>query len=306
MKLSVIVVSFNTKKLLENCLESLTENTRDLDYEIIVIDNASKDGSKKYLSKLSKKNKKVKLIFNSRNLGFGAANNKGLKKSKGEYLLLLNSDTVINDNLLMEMVEWMDNNKQVGIVSCMLRNVDGTIQGTGGYFPTLPKVFTWMTFIDDLPVIDKLIKPFHPMHTQSPFHKGGSEYEKQRELDWVTGAFFLIRKKAIDQIGYFDKDYFMYTEETDLCFRAKKAGWKVVYLPQWHITHLGGASGTSELPILSEYKGVKLFYKKHMPKWQLPILRFLLKIGAFLRIIVFGILKGSSSAKTYAKAFRIA
>jgi GT2 family glycosyltransferase len=306
MKLSVIIVSFNTKNLLKDCLESVIANTKNLRYEIIVIDNNSNDSSKEYLKKLSNKNKKIKLVFNSENIGFGVANNQGIKKSEGEYLLFLNSDTVVKDNLLKEMVGWMDKNSKVGIASCMLKNTDGTIQATGGYFPTLPKVFTWMTFIDDIPVIDLAIKPFHPMHVQSPFHKGGSEYKTQRELDWVTGAFFLIRKKVVGQIGGFDEDYFMYTEETDLCFRAKRAGWKVMYLPKWSIEHAGGASSQAELPIISEYKGIKLFYRKHMPSWQFPILRLLLKVGALLRIVVFGVLKGSGSVKTYAKAFQTA
>jgi hypothetical protein len=116
----------------------------------------------------------------------------------------------------------------------------------------------------------------------------------------------LIRKQVIGQIGYFDEDYFMYTEETDLCYRAKKAGWKVYYLPQWEITHYGGASGESWGHVIPEYKGVKLFYKKHYPSWQYPFLRLFLKIGALWRIFVVGALKGKEAAKVYAKAFKIA
>ena len=112
-----------------------------------------------------------------------------------------------------------------------------------------------------------------------------------------------MKREVIKDVGYFDKDYFMYTEEVDYCFRAKEKGWKVWYLPKWSIIHYGGASSTREFPILSEYKGVKTFYRKHMPSWQYPVLRFLLKFGAFLRIFILGLLKGSEAAKTYAKAF---
>jgi GT2 family glycosyltransferase len=141
------------------------------------------------------------------------------------------------------------------------------------------------------------------MHSQSPFYKGESMFKKESERDWVTGAFFLVRKEVIQDIGFFDENYFMYTEEVDFAFRAKKKGWKVWYLPKWSITHYGGASSTKEYAILSEYKGVKTFYRKNMPSWQYLPLRLLLKKGAFLRIFIMGILKGPEAAKTYAKAF---
>ena len=138
------------------------------------------------------------------------------------------------------------------------------------------------------------------------YHTGEDFYRFEKELDWVTGAFFLIRKKVIDDIGYFDEDYFMYTEEVDFCFRAKQSGWKVYYLPKWFITHIGGASGKAWSYVIAEFEGVKLFYKKHYPAWQYPILRLFLKIGALGRIIVFGVLKGKEAALSYAKAFMVA
>ena len=120
----------------------------------------------------------------------------------------------------------------------------------------------------------------------------------------MTGAFLLVRKQVIDEIGLMDEEYFMYTEDTDFCFRAKKAGWKIFYLPKWSIVHLGGKSSEKEFPILSEFKNIKLFYKKHYPKWQFPIARLSLKLGAGLRMIAFGILQRKEAMKTYAKAFR--
>lgn len=303
MDISIIIISFNTKELTLNCIDSIVKNTKGVEYEVIVVDNASEDGSVEALKKLEEKIGNLKIIENKKNVGFGPANNQGMKEAEGEFILLLNSDTIISYNLLSEMTEWMRDNEKVGVATCALRNKDGSLQGTGGYFPTLTKVFAWMFFIDDLPLIDRLIKPFHPMHAQS-FYKGTSQFKEKSERDWITGAFALMRREVVEQVGYFDEDYFMYTEEVDLCYRVKNAGWEVWYLPKWSITHLGGASSTKEFPILSEYDGIKLFYKKHMPKWQYPVVRFFLKLGALARIFLFGTIKGKGAAKTYVEAFR--
>lgn len=292
IKVSIIIINYNTKEVTLNCVRSLLKNTKKVNFEIILIDNGSKENFQ--LPILNFQN--LRLIKNAKNLGFARANNQGIKVAKGDYVLFLNSDTVIKDNVIGEMSKWMDKNSKIGISSCKLLNNDGSVQGTGGYFPSLLKVFLWMT-IEDIPGVDKLIKPFHP----KPWH-----YEKQKELDWLTGAFMFIRKKVIDEVGDLDTDFFMYTEDVDFCFRAKKAGWKVIYLPRFAITHLGGASSTSEFPIVSEFNGIKLFYKKHYPVWQYPLLRVLLKIGAALRILVLGIIYGREAIRTYARAFKAA
>lgn len=305
MDLSLIIVNYNTKKLLGECIESIIKNTKKIKYEIIVVDNASSDGSVEKVKEYQRK-PIIKLIRNANNLGFAAANNQGIRASNGKYILLLNSDIVINDNLLAGMLMWMDKHRKVGIASCALKNADGSLQGTGGHFPDLFRVFAWMFFLEDIPLLDKLIKPFHPMHGLSPFYKGEEHFLRTKQQDWVTGAFFLTRRKTVDEVGFLDEDYFMYVEELDFCFRAKRAGWEVWYLPAWSIVHLGGASSTAEFPILSEYKSIKLFYKKHKPNWQFPILRFFLKAGALARLVLFGLLKGGGAKKTYAKAYKIA
>lgn len=301
--LSVIIVSFSTAKILVNCLESILKHTFGIKFEIIVIDNASKDSSVQLVKELSKNNP-INLIANRKNVGFGLANNQGIEIAKGKYILFLNSDTTIQDNLLKEMFEWLEQHEDVGISSCALKNKDGSLQGTGGYFPTLLRVFSWMT-IQDLPLVDKFIKPFHPMKEKS-FSDGRDFYSEKREIDWVTGAFLLTRRQILKEIGYFDKDYFMYMEEVDLCYRIKKAGWKVMYLPKWRIIHLGGASATREFSVINEFKSLKIFYQKHFPSWQYPLLRFLLKTGAVLRMLLFSITGGAGSAKIYAKAFKVA
>lgn len=304
LDLSVVIISFNTKEILIDCIKSVVKNTRGVKYEIVVIDNASSDGSSEAISYLSKSVKVVTLIRNSKNVGFAAANNQGYRASKGKYILFLNSDTLVSGNVLGDVAHWMDTKAKVGICSCMLKNKDGTIQGTGGYFPTLPTVFSWMT-IQDLPYVDNFIKPFHPMKPKS-FSKDDNFYKNDHELDWVTGAFLFVRRSILDNVGGWNDDYFMYMEEVDLCFRVKKLGWQIWYLPDWSIVHLGGASCSSEYSVLSEYKGIKIFYKKYFPAWQLPVLRLLLKVGALGRMVLFGILEGEKSFTTYAKAFQLA
>ena len=300
-RLSIIIVSYNTKILLEACLGSVVKYTKGIDYEIIVVDNASSDNSLDELSKFEIKNFKLKLIHNRSNLGFAVANNQGAKIAKGQYILLLNSDTELTANILPEMLDWMDEHKKTGIVTCMLKYPDARVQATGGYFPTLLRVISWMT-IQDIPGVDKLIKPFHPMKDKS-WRKAEDFYSREKELDWVTGAFLLMSKKTFEDVGPIDEDYFMYTEEVDYCYRAKALGWQVWYLPRWSIIHVGGASSTTENAVLKEFEGIKLFYKKHYPAWQYPLLKFFLKLGALIRIPILGILEGPKAAKTYAKAF---
>lgn len=299
--LSIIFVGFNTAKYVKNCLEQVIGATKNINCEIFFIDNVSPTNDWEIVKKYFPK---VNVIRSSTNKGFTGGNNIGMKLAKGRYILLLNLDIEITDgDVFSHMIEWMDKNKNVGISSCAFLNPDKTIQGNGGYFPTLSRVIFWMTFLDDIPFIDKLIKPYHPMHDWS-FYRGSSFYKTQHKQDWVTGAFFLIRKDVIDDVGYLDEDYFSYLEETDYCYRAIKAGWEVFYVPRWSIVHYGQVSAGSEFALLSEFKNLKLFYKKHMENWKIPLLIMFLKLGALLRIIVFGILKGQSVAKSYVKAYK--
>ena len=304
--LSVIIVNYNTSGLTSKCILSIIKYSREINLEIIVIDNASSDGFYEKISLIKDKIKSLKILRNKHNIGFGKANNQGIKIARGKYVLFLNSDTNISDNLLSEMLYWMDRNLKVGMSTCALKNPDGTLQGTGGFFPTIIRVFSWMTFLDDIPLMERLIKPFHPFHARSFFYKGESYYNKTIEFDWITGAFMLVRYEAIKQVDGFDEDYFMYTEDTDLCYRIKQRGWKIMYIPKWSITHYGGKSSRREFSLINEYHGIKIFYKKHMPSYQMALLRIFLKLGAVLRMVVLTIIEGKEAFRIYAKAFQIA
>lgn len=300
--LSIVIVSTNIEDLLRKCLRSVEKAKKGINVEVIVVDNASNDNTP---IMVAKEFPWVNLIRKHKNHGFGENNNYGMEKAKGRYVLLLNSDTEIIDNdIFRGMVDWMDNNPAVGLTSCALVNPDKkTYQGTGGSFPTLLKVFLWMSFLDDIPGLDNLIKPYHPMHGYSPFDKNEKYFKTPHDQDWVTGAFFMMRKTAMETAGLFDTDFFLYVEEVELSYRIKKAGWEVWYLPQWKTLHHGMITNGSENATIMEMQNLKLFYEKHFAKWQLPVLRFFLKSGALVRIIIFGVLSGSKVAKIYAKAF---
>lgn len=301
MKISVIIVSYNTEKLLEDCLSSLFKHTQNVETEVVVVDNASSDGSVKMIKK---KFPKVKLIESQENNGFAAGNNLGLKVANGDYLLLLNSDTRFVEDSLFKMVEYMDQNPKVGISSCQLIYEDNDIQPSGGFFPNLWRVFVWMFFLDDLPIISQFVRSFHP---HSPkFYTNDNWYKFPHLQDWVTGAFFLMRKEVAKELGPLDENFFMYVEEMEYCYRARKLGWQVSYTPVTKIIHLGGRSSTQKKALVGEYKGLKYFYTKHKSPVDLFFFRIFLKAGAILRILLFGIMKGSKEAReTYVEAFRI-
>jgi GT2 family glycosyltransferase len=299
--LSVIIVS-SKKDYLFGCLRTLVPALGGLASEVIVIDNASVD---KIGDLVKDKFPFIKVLRREKNGGFGENNNMGLKIAKGKYILLLNDDTeIIDRNIFKEMTVWMDKHPKVGLTSCALLNSDKTaFQGSGGYYPTLARVFAWMTFLDDIPGLDRLIKPYHPLHGWSPVYKGGDYFKKEHKQDWVTGAFFLMRKEALDEAGLFDEDFFLYVEEVELSARIKKKGWEVWYLPKWKIVHHGQATSGSERALISELQNLVLMYKKHEPGWKAPILRAILKLGVILRIVLWGLSGKEGIAKTYAKAF---
>lgn len=312
MDLSLIIVNWNTKKLLEQCLASIYRFTKNVDFEVIVVDNGSKDGSP---AMVKKKFTKAKLILNKSNLGFTKANNQGIKEAKGKFIMLLNSDTYLIENSLKKLVEKARTIEgstlprveplKMGGLGTQLLNEDCSIQQSAGFFPHLLQVFWWMSFIDDLPG-GWLLKPFHVDHD--------SFYQKDRQVDWVTGAAMLVPKEVVEEIGGLDENIFMYGEEVDWCYRIKKAGYKVFFTHATKIIHIGRGSQTvGPNSYIGEYQGVLYFYRKYKSRLSLQIVRLLLKMGALLRIIVFGFLNLACRqagrrelAKIYVRVFKMA
>ena len=287
MDLSVVILSFNTKELLGNCLTSIDKNTSGVDFEVIVVDNASADGSS---AMVKKQFPKVKLIENKDNLGFTKGNNQGIKKASGRYILLLNSDTLLKDNSLEKMVEFMNDHPKVGAIGPKLLNADGTPQASAGRFP-------------DLSVV--LIMLFKE-------HFGGSQlvrtsYNNLKEVDWVMGAALLLRREVLSKTGLLDEKIFMYYDEVEWCYRLKKAGFKIYFYPEAKIIHLWqGSSQTGRKgPILANYQSLVYFYRKHKSPLEFFLLRILLKLKAIIALMM-GYLTGNTYLKeTYGQAFKL-
>lgn len=300
--LSIVLISSKDTYIFD-CIESIIPAIKKITAEIILIDNVSSDNLG---LRIIKRFPDVKVIRRNVNGGFGENNNMGMKAAKGRYILLLNDDTkIVDKNIFSEMIAWMDAHPKAGISTCALVNPDlKTYQGSGGYFPTLGRVFAWMTFLDDIPGVDLFIKPYHPLHAMSPFYSNSGYFKKEHRQDWVTGAFYLMKKSAMDAAGFFDEDFFLYVEEVELAYRFHLKGWQSWYLPKWKTVHYGMGTNGSEKATVFEMQNLKLFYKKHFPAWQLPVLNIILKMGILLRIAVYYVIS-PDLCKIYVKAFSL-
>jgi len=280
MTLSIIIVSWNVKPLLERCLSSIFLYGKNLDYEILVVDNNSIDGSKEYLTDLAKKKQELKIVLNNKNLGFAKANNQAIKISKGKFVLFLNPDTEIRGGTLQKMNDFMKKNPNCGIAGCQLIGVDEKIQPSVRSFPFLISQILILLklpyFLPNLPALKK-------------YFLYSFDYLKEQEVDQLMGAFLMTRREMLEEIGLFDEKFFIWFEEIDLCFRAKEANWQVIYTPRTKILHHGGQSFKQVLSFPKQKifnQSVIYYFKKHHPPYQSLILKILNPISLFLAYLV--------------------
>ncbi len=324
MDVSIVIVSYNSKDIFRDCLESIFKYTEGVSFEVIVVDNASTDGVVEYLREAEKNyGKRLKVIYSQENTGFSKGNNLGIRQASGKYILLLNNDTKLVENAVKSMFVCMEGKPDFAVASCQLVDSENRLSPTGGYAPTLARVASWALFLDDLPLISRFFPSYHPHVSDShwqgffldlPWIKklvGGSKtatetykYDKEFYPDWVTGAFFFIRRTALDQLGGLDEGIFMYGEELEWCMRARMAGWKVGYTPITKIIHLerGSQGGLPRGALLGEFRGLKYIYGKYFPVWKQLLLGTLLDIAAFLRVIFWLARLKPQMAKIYLEA----
>jgi len=290
--LSIIIISYNTADITIDCLRSILSDKglKNIPYEIIIVDNASADDSVLKIRKLihSLKIDNCKLKINSSNLGFAKANNQAINFAKGNFFLLLNSDTIILHSAISQSLNWLSSHPEASMCTARLLNRNHSIQATGGFFPNLANIFTWSFGLDDLPFINYLIPPFHP-HTPD-FYTHDSFFQKSHPQDWITGAFMLIRAPLFRSVNGFDPDYFMYSEEVELCYRLhlRYPDLRPWYLSDCQIIHLGGASSTKKIdPLFNEYRGVLSFFRKHTSLFHYRLARCFIRANAALRSIIF-------------------
>lgn len=283
--ISVIIVSWNTKDLLQTCLTSLFKElaTLGINYEVILIDNNSNDGSVKMVRGQFPE---VKLIANSDNRGFGQANNQGFEAATGELILLLNPDTVVLPNSIAPLIEFLETHPRAGLVAPQMLNTDRSVQSSCQRFPTLSGMFF------DYVGLSKLF----PSSKFGQFKMLDFDHTETRQVDQPEGACMLIPRKVLDQVGWFDKNFFMYFEDVDLCYRLKKAGWEIWFFAGSQIIHHLGQSTKKNKPtmIRSAHKGLYYFWAKHHPQWYhrlvTPFVRSGLEILAILRVKAYELL----------------
>lgn len=276
MDVSIIIVNWNTRDILRDCLESVYEQTKDISYEVIVIDNASSDDS---VQMIKSKFPQVILIENAENRGFASANNQGIQIAKGRYCLLLNSDTIVLDGAIQKTLAFADQHPEAAVVGCKVLNSDRSLQPTCFMFPSLLNLFLSATY---------LYKIFHHSRFFGREQMTWWDRNDVSEVDVVTGCFMLVRNKAIEQVGLMDESFFMYAEETDWCYRYIQSGWKNIFYPDAAIIHLGGQSSKIvKVKMLNQLrKSVLQFMKKHYSGIQFRLGALLMFIFCLVRIPV--------------------
>ena len=286
--LSIIIVSYNTKEITKKCLETINESLSfdpTIRVEIIVLDNASKDGSVEEIQNTS-----LKLIALDENIGFGRGNNRAVKEAEGKYLLFLNSDIEVLKDAIPKMYNYfVQKENPYNFLGAKLLNKDFSLQPSCGPFYTLPVVFGALFLKGD----------YWGLTRYSP--------TTVKEVDWVSGACFMCSKKDFLEIGQFDEKIFMYMEEIDLFYRAKKMGLSVGFTPFARFIHLGSASSKNKMrPMLNIYKGFLYFYKKHYSPFQVWILRNMLKLKSICAIWIGKLTRNPYLIATYEQAYTIA
>lgn len=277
--LSIIIVNYNSWDFLKVCLKSIHPAMGGYPYEVIVVDNASKEDR---ASEIQTNFPWITLIMNEKNIGFAAANNIGIKRSRGKYILLLNPDTEAEIASFKEMINFLEMVKDAGIVGPKIYYPTGELQYSCSRFPTL---FT--EFLENFP-FHKLTPTFS---SKSYYLYRGWDHASTRTVGWVTGACFMIKRETIEQIGLLDEAYFMYSEELDWCYRAKEFGWKTYYHPKAVIIHYEGGSSLDEdstarfqkLVYRHYIKSNRIFFRKFYGLNSERLLRFLLWTSYSLR-----------------------
>ncbi|HWI11017.1 MAG TPA: glycosyltransferase family 2 protein [Burkholderiaceae bacterium] len=253
---TALIVNYNTKELLRPCIDALRASASGLRLQIVIVDNASRDGSPEWLRA---EFGDCDLIFNTSNVGFGRANNQALALARGRHVLLLNTDAFVRPDSIGNTVRFLDAHPRCGLLGVRLVGLDGTLQPSCRYFPTpwneflvragLSRLFPSTRLVDDM----------------------AWDHASARECDWVPGCYYLVRKIVVDQVGLFDPRFFLYYEEVDHCRAVKAAGWSVMYCPDTTVVHVGGQSAQKDAEVTSagrqisalQIESALLYYRKH-------------------------------------------
>jgi len=269
---SVMLVCWNNKDYLEPCLISLYEKKLNFYFDVVVVDNGSTDGSQEMLTE---KFPQVLLIQNDRNVGLSSASNQGIEATTGRYILLLNNDTLVNQDSLEALVAFMDEHPDAGAAGGKLLNPDGTLQAGYGIFPNLTHEFLIASGLG------RMIWSNYPDHHTS---------KDILSVGWLSSACLMLRRSALEKVGMLDEEFFIYGDEVDLQYRLKLSGWQVYYLPQASTIHFGGRSMNRWSRRKMVNRGKIRFFQKNYSHLSTFSLKLMLGVLSFLKLLVWGIL----------------
>lgn len=271
--LSVVIVSFNTFAMTLECLRVLTNELTGQDAEILVVDNASVDGS---ADAIRREFPSVRLLVSEQNQGFGVANNKAFAVARGRYFLLLNSDAFPRPGAVLALTQFLDTHADVGVVGPRLVHSDGSLQNSCFRFTTPLQAWLENLWITKLLPVDSMHSDYH-----------GWDHASVRIVDFVIGACLLVRREVVEQVGGFDHRFFMYQEEADWQKRIKEAGWKVVFTPSAEVMHIAGASGKEEPLRINNhfFESLDKYLLKHHGWRGFFLVRIAMLVGCALRSV---------------------
>jgi len=284
MDLSVCIVNWNSGDFLPSCVESVYDGMEGLEFEVIIVDNGSTDGSASEIGRLFPG---ATIIEHGRNEGFAAANNLAIDRSSGRYLLFLNPDTLADPGSIERMVSYLDEEAATGVLGCKLYHpATGSVESSARMNPD-PLPLLWnLIYLDRLFPTNRVFGRYRMSHRSE---------DERREVDWVTGACMLARREAVESVGGFDALFFMYCEDIDICYRIKANGWKVYYLPEARVGHYRGRSserlkreqeGALSVWGAGQYaRSIIRFYRKHYGGTRTALLRAMLVITSILKAL---------------------
>lgn len=293
LDVSIIIVNWNTRDILRDCLQSIYRHADRETFEIIVADNASTDGS---ADTVAADFPNVRLIRNNRNLGFAAANNQGIAIARGRYVLLLNSDTVVLEGTITRSLAFADAHPQAGVVGCRTLCPDGTVQVNCYQLPSLLNLALSLSHLDELLPRSR----FFGRRRMTWWN-----YDTPMPVQAVAGCFMLVRDQALQQVGPLAEDYFMYSEDTDWCWRFHRAGWQVLYTPEPQLIHLRAASSSkAETDMrLQERRSLLLFFDKKSGRLARRLANLMFVASALVQLAILALAKplGGSRARAARK-----
>jgi len=274
MDLTIITVPWKVRDLVSDNFSAIFANTKNIEFEVIAVDNDSQDGT---VEMIAKEFPQAKVIANNYNAGFAKANNQGIAIAKGRYVLLLNPDMRVLPGTLENMVKWMDSHKDVGLAGCHLIKENGE---------TVPHIRRYPGFCDQLAIVLKLPHIFPAI--LDDYLRKDFDYKKEAEVDSIRGSFFMIRREVIEKLGGLDELYFLWFEEVDYCRQVKNAGWKVMYTPTAEcIDFVGKSFGLLKRGKSQDYfrESMIKYFKKWHPTWQYLVLKAAWPLGVTLATV---------------------